>query len=55
MVATLNTSTKSHAELMLVLNGLAGLRLFTADEYQRLADVGVLGEDDRVEPIEGDC
>ena len=29
-------------------------RLFTADEYYRLADVGILGEDDRVELLDGD-
>ena len=53
MIATLNTSTESSAELALALNGPGGLRLFTANEYQRLADVGILGEDDRVELIEG--
>ncbi|HWQ35381.1 MAG TPA: Uma2 family endonuclease [Blastocatellia bacterium] len=35
------------------LNGASGLRLFTASEYQRLADTGVLGEDERIELIEG--
>lgn len=35
------------------LNGASGLRLFTASEYQRLADIGVLGEDERLELIEG--
>lgn len=34
-------------------NGALGLRLFTASEYQRLADIGVLGEDERIELIEG--
>lgn len=34
-------------------NGVVGLRLFTASEYQHLADIGVLGEDERVELIEG--
>jgi Uma2 family endonuclease len=29
------------------------LRLFTAREYQRLADLGLLGEDERIELIEG--
>lgn len=29
------------------------LRLFTAREYQQLADLGILGEDERVELIEG--
>jgi Uma2 family endonuclease len=53
MIAALNTSTEHSAELTLALNGPGGLRLFTADEYQRLADVGILGEDDRVELIEG--
>ncbi|MGH9756034.1 MAG: Uma2 family endonuclease [Blastocatellia bacterium] len=53
MIATLNTSTEGSAELMLALNGSEGVRLFTAEEYQRLADVGILGEDDRVELIEG--
>ena len=53
MIATLNTSIESSAELTPALNGPRGLRLFTADEYQRLADAGILGEDDRVELIEG--
>jgi Uma2 family endonuclease len=53
MIATLNTLTESPAELTSALNGPGGLRLFTADEYQKLADVGILGEDDRVELIEG--
>jgi len=29
-------------------------RLFSADEYERLADAGILGEGDRVELIEGE-
>ncbi len=29
-------------------------RRFTADEYHQMADAGILGEDDRVELIEGD-
>ncbi len=29
-------------------------RLFTAEEYQRMAEAGILGEDDRVELIEGE-
>jgi Uma2 family endonuclease len=29
-------------------------RLFSADEYERLAEVGILGEGDRVELIEGE-
>ncbi len=29
-------------------------RLFTADEYYRLADVGILSRDDRVELLDGD-
>src|SRR5215470_14060197 len=53
MISTLNRSTESSAGPTLALNGPGGLRLFTADEYQRLADVGILGEDDRVELIEG--
>ncbi|MGH2718157.1 MAG: Uma2 family endonuclease, partial [Actinomycetota bacterium] len=28
-------------------------RLFSVDEYYRLADAGILGEDDRVELIDG--
>jgi len=36
-----------------VLNGIPALRLFTAEEYQRLADIGILDEDERVELIEG--
>jgi Uma2 family endonuclease len=29
-------------------------RLFTADEYHRIAEAGVLGEDDRVELVDGE-
>ncbi len=29
-------------------------RLFTADEYHRMAEAGVLGEDDRVELVDGE-
>ena len=29
-------------------------RLFTADEYMRMADVGILGEDERIELIRGE-
>ena len=29
-------------------------RLFTVDEYHRMADVGILGEDERIELIEGE-
>jgi Uma2 family endonuclease len=32
---------------------IPGVRLFTAAEYQRMAEFGVLGEDERVELIEG--
>ena len=53
MIASLNKPIESSVELTLALNGPEGLRLFSADEYQRLADVGILGEDDRVELIEG--
>ncbi|HKQ76959.1 MAG TPA: Uma2 family endonuclease [Blastocatellia bacterium] len=53
MIATLNKSIESASQRTSALNGPEGLRLFTADEYQRLADVGILGEDDRVELIEG--
>jgi Uma2 family endonuclease len=53
MIAILNKSPESSADLTLALNGPGGPRLFTADEYQKLADVGILGEDDRVELIEG--
>jgi len=30
------------------------VRKFTVDEYSKLAEVGIWGEDDRVEPIEGE-
>ncbi|MBO0721808.1 MAG: Uma2 family endonuclease [Blastocatellia bacterium] len=36
-----------------VANGLPEQRLFTAAEYQQLADTGVLNEDERIELIEG--
>jgi Uma2 family endonuclease len=29
-------------------------RLFTVDEYHRMAEAGILGEDERVELIEGE-
>jgi len=53
MIAAFNRTTDVTTELKLALNGSAGLRLFTAEEYQRLAEIGILGEDDRVELIEG--
>src|SRR5262245_52666180 len=53
MIAILNKSPENSSDMTLALNGPEGPRLFTADEYQRLADVGILGEDDRVELIEG--
>src|SRR5215475_324490 len=52
MIAILNKSPESPADTTLALNGPEGPRLFTADEYQRLADVRILGDDDRVELIE---
>ena len=53
MISNLNISLESSSDLTLAFNALGALRLFTADEYQRLADMGILGEDDRVELIEG--
>src|SRR5581483_583409 len=33
-------------------NGLS-LRLFTAEEYEQMAELGIIGEDERIELIEG--
>ncbi len=53
MAAVLEAPLETKAEPQAVLNGLPGLRLFTAEEYQRLAEIGILDEDERVELIEG--
>jgi Uma2 family endonuclease len=53
MAVRLEVLKEAKAEPQAVLNGLPGLRLFTAEEYQRLAEIGILDEDERVELIEG--
>jgi Uma2 family endonuclease len=53
MVAVIEAPDEKQIETKATRNGVPGLRLFTAREYQRLADIGVLGEDERVELIEG--
>ena len=53
MAAILEALAQQTNELPAGLNGAYPTRLFTASEYQTLADVGVLGEDERVELIEG--
>lgn len=53
MAAVLDLPTSKANEILAQLNGAYPTRLFTASEYQTLADIGVLGEDERVELIEG--
>jgi Uma2 family endonuclease len=51
MIAELPTEVQSQRDAM--RSGTLPLRLFTAKEYQRMAEVGLFGEDERVELIEG--
>jgi len=44
---------EAEVESTVALQGIPGSRLFTAEEYQRMAEVGILDEDERVELIEG--
>ena len=53
MTVIQGTSAEDRAESRAVLNGFPDQRLFTAEEYQHLADIGVLNEDERIELIEG--
>lgn len=54
MSAVLDLPMRTESEISTqLLNGAYPTRLFTASEYQTLADIGVLGEDERVELIEG--
>lgn len=54
MSAVLDLPMRTESEISAqLLNGAYPTRLFTASEYQTLADIGVLGEDERVELIEG--
>lgn len=54
MSAVLDLPIRTESEISAqLLNGAYPTRLFTANEYQTLADIGVLGEDERVELIEG--
>lgn len=54
MSAVLDLPTRTESEISAqLLDGAYPTRLFTASEYQTLADIGVLGEDERVELIEG--
>ena len=52
-IARAEASGAAETQSEVTLNGAPGLRLFTAAEYQRLADLGILDEDERVELIEG--
>jgi Uma2 family endonuclease len=40
--------------MVMVVQGECARRLFTADEYMRMAEVGILGEDERIELIHGE-
>src|SRR5205085_1527672 len=52
-LADLAPETIARTHLDTARNGVLPLRLFTAQEYQRMADLGLFGEDERVELIEG--
>ncbi len=53
MAAVLEIPVETTTELEIALAIIPGSRRFTAQEYQQLAEIGVLGEDERVELIEG--
>jgi Uma2 family endonuclease len=44
---------KPKSEQLAIWERVLGVRLFTAAEYQQMAELGILGEDERVELIEG--
>ena len=53
MAAVAEISTEVQDKPVDLLNGAVAVRLFTASEYQWMADIGLLGEDERIELIEG--
>jgi Uma2 family endonuclease len=53
MAATLIAQTQTKTEPLTSKLGDYPTRLFTASEYQKLAELGVLNEDERLELIEG--
>lgn len=52
-MASLRVPARSQSEFLTYWGNIPESRLFTAVEYQRMAELGVIGEDERVELIEG--
>jgi len=53
MAAVIQVPAKSQSELLTAWENVLGSRLFTVAEYQQMAELGIIGEDERVELIEG--
>jgi len=53
MSTVIQSPVKSKSEHLAVWERVMGVRLFTAAEYQQMAEFGIIGEDERVELIEG--